>query len=103
VTFQPVNVLAQGREMAGVQGVGVGEWVVTVGQNLLSDRQDREVEARARPVPWGRVVSLQRLQDQDLLREFMRRQQEAAADFGNTESGDSAARDTTVGQTPSNP
>jgi RND family efflux transporter MFP subunit len=103
VTFQPVNVLAQGREMAGVQGVGVGEWVVTVGQNLLSDRQDREVEARARPVPWERVVSLQRLQDQDLLREFMRRQQEAAADFGNTESGDSAARDTTVGQIPSNP
>lgn len=89
-SFRPVTVLAQGRELAGVQGIGVGEWVVTVGQNLLGSAGDEEVTARARPIPWDRVMSLQRLQDQDLLHEFMRKQQEAARNFGSTPSDDTA-------------
>lgn len=90
-SFRPVTVLAQGREMAGVQGVRVGEWVVTVGQNLLSTSGDVAVTARARPIPWDRVVSLQRMQDEDLLREFMRRQQEAARNFGGTSPADTTS------------
>lgn len=101
VSFQRVTVLAEGREMAGVQGVQVGEWVVTVGQNLLTNQQNEDVQARARPVPWERVVNLQRLQDQDLLREFMRRQQEAAGNPDGAESTDGAAPDSAAGQSSS--
>lgn len=89
MVFKPVTVLAQGREMAGVQGVGVGEWVVTVGQNLLSVSAQEDLVARARPVPWNRVVSLQRLQDQDLLREFMAKQQRLAHDDDTTSNASS--------------
>lgn len=90
MVFKPVTVLAKGREMAGIQGVQIGEWVVTVGQNLLSTRASSDVVARARPIPWERVVSLQRLQDQDLLREFMAKQQRLAGEMDAVASDDTA-------------
>ena len=90
MVFKPVTVLAQGREMAGVQGVQVGEWVVTVGQNLLATSVRENVTARVRVIPWERVVSLQRLQDQDLLREFMAKQQRVARQL-NGAASDTAA------------
>ena len=74
--------------MAGVHGVPVGAWVVTVGQNLLSTRSGQPVLARIRPIPWDRVVSLQRLQDQDLLREFMAKQQRLASIAIDTSESD---------------
>ena len=79
MTFREVQVLAQGRDMAGVAGVQPGDWVVTMGQNLLTQTAGTErVEARVRPVTWERVAGLQGLQDQDLLRQFMEKQQRMA-------------------------
>lgn len=69
VEFIPIQVIAEGRDAAGVTGVRNGDWVVTVGQNLI-DRDDSEV-ARVRPVTWESIVQLQQLQPQDLLREIM--------------------------------
>lgn len=92
VQFRPVEVLARGREVAGIAGVQPGDWVVTVGQNLLSSRGEGRVQARVRPIPWERVVSLQRLQDDDLLREFMAKQQRLAQG-GSAPSGKAAAPD----------
>lgn len=91
MTFKEVDVLARGREMAGIAGVDPGAWVVTVGQNLLSNRGAGQVEARVRAIPWNRVVALQRLQDQDLLRQFMEKQQRLSRQQFNADSAAAAA------------
>jgi len=78
--FRPVELLAEGRMSAGVRGVDDGEWVVTVGQNLL--RSEEPSPVRVRPVSWERVVSLQELQREDLLRGFLERQQRLAGTLG---------------------
>jgi multidrug efflux pump subunit AcrA (membrane-fusion protein) len=75
VQFRPVEIVAQAPESAGVKGVAPGEWVVVVGQHLLA--QEREPMARVRAVEWNRIMELQQLQREDLLREFMERQQRA--------------------------
>ena len=91
--FREVDVLARGSGLVGVDGVQDGDWVVTVGQNLLSGRNRDRVDARARPMTWDRVAALQELQDQDLLRQFMEKQQRMAHEvFGGDETPDSAAR-----------
>ena len=77
MTFKPVEVLARGRGVAGVRGVELGDWVITVGQNLIRNL-DGQGQARARPVSWDRVVTLQELQDHDLLIQFMDKQQQLA-------------------------
>lgn len=78
MTFRRVNVLARGREAVGIDGVRPGDWVVTVGQNLLSASPEERPPARVRAVPWERIAALQRLQDQDLLRAYMEKQQAIA-------------------------
>lgn len=80
MTFREVQVLARGGGLVGVDGVQPGDWVVTVGQNLLTGTGQDRVDARARPVTWDRIVTLQELQDQDLLRQFMEKQQRLARD-----------------------
>jgi HlyD family secretion protein len=79
-SFRPVQVLAEGRAAVGVGGVAGGEWVVTVGQHLLP--ADRRGEARVRPVAWERVLTLQGLQREDLLRGFLEKQQHLARTRG---------------------
>lgn len=69
VEFVAIEVIAKGREAAGISGVRSGQWVVTVGQNLLVN--DRSGQARVRPVSWNRILDMQQLQPQDLLREVM--------------------------------
>lgn len=69
VEFRPVEVIARGRDAAGVSGVRSGDWVITVGQNLLV-RDNSEI-ARVRPVEWNDIIDMQRLRPQDLLREIM--------------------------------
>ncbi len=78
MTFRRVTVLARGRETVGLEGVQPGAWVVTVGQNLLDGTSDERPQARVRAIPWDRVAALQRLQDKDLLRNFMEKQQRLA-------------------------
>lgn len=75
--FKPVEVLARGRGMAGVVGIQSGEWVVTIGQSMLATLTG-DVQARIQPTTWERVTDLQLLQDQDLLRQFMEKQQRVA-------------------------
>jgi len=69
VEFMSVEVLARGRDAAGVTGVRSGDWVVTVGQNLID--RDNSNRARVRPKSWRSIVEMQRLQPQDLLRQIM--------------------------------
>lgn len=69
VEFIPIEVVARGRDAAGVNGIRSGDWVVTVGQNLLQ-RNNSEI-ARVRPVGWQNIMDMQRLRPQDLLREIM--------------------------------
>jgi RND family efflux transporter MFP subunit len=96
--FRQVEVLAEGRQTAGVRGIQPGDWVVTVGQNLLSTAGEERVDARVRPMAWSRLMSLQRMQDTDLLYRVLERQQRLAKQrFGN---GDSSATDTAGAGTP---
>jgi RND family efflux transporter MFP subunit len=82
VEFRPVEVVADGRDQVGVRGVRDGEWVVTVGQSLLHD-QSAEL-ARVRPLRWERVLRLQGLQKEDLLRGFLEEQPRIARARGAT-------------------
>ena len=94
--FQPVEVLARGGDAVGIAGVDPDRWVVVVGQHLLQGIVEQRVPARARPVPWARVSSLQDLQDEDLLRQFMAKQQRLSREaFGrdgqNSDTTDQSA------------
>ena len=58
------------RMEAGIVGVDPGQWVVTLGQNLLGGET---ADARVRPVEWGWVEKLQTLQREDLMQEVIER------------------------------
>lgn len=75
--FKPVQVIAKGRESAGVVGVNSGDWILTVGQSLMVGRQENV--ARIRAVTWDRILSMQRAQPQDLLRQVLEEQEMARA------------------------
>lgn len=85
--FRPVEVVAEGGQLVGVRGVEAGDWVVVVGQHLLSERSGEGTPARVRPVTWERIVSLQRLQRHDLLRQFMEKQQRLARQRADSIAG----------------
>lgn len=63
IQFMPVEVVASGRMASGVRGVREGDWVVTVGQNLLMGNVS---EARARVVEWDQMMRMQRMQSRDI-------------------------------------
>jgi HlyD family secretion protein len=69
VVFKPIEVIARGREAAGVTGITSGDWVVTVGQNLLV--RDRRDQARVRATSWDNILEKQRMRPQDLLLDIM--------------------------------
>jgi HlyD family secretion protein len=75
--FVPVNILAKGRMEAAVSSIEPGDWVVTIGHDLLGSSSG---SARVRPVDWKWVERLQSMQREDLLREVMERQQAAKQD-----------------------
>jgi hypothetical protein len=80
IPFRPISVIAEGPQTLGIDGVQPGEWVVVIGQHLLSAQGDRAVpQARIRVVDWDRILALQGLHREDLLRQFMEKQQELAA------------------------
>lgn len=91
--FREITVLARGRETAGIDGVGPGSWVVTVGQNLLNESFEDQPSARIRPMLWTRIAELQRLQDEDLLREFMEKQQQIARENRTSSAADEGGRE----------
>lgn len=69
VEFINIEVIARGREAAGVTGIQSGDWIVTVGQNLLV--RDQSEQARIRATSWDKILSMQRKQPQDLLEEIL--------------------------------
>lgn len=75
VEFQPIEVLAEGRMELGVSGIEPGSWVITVGQNLLSQGRN---QARVRTSTWERILSLQGLQRQELLQQILDQQQSSS-------------------------
>jgi len=98
-TFREVEVLAEGEQTAGVRGVEPGDLVVTVGQNLLDNDTGGRVDARVRPLPWSRLLALQRLQDTDLLNRVLDRQQRLAKQrFGNDSSPDDTTQSSVTRQ-----
>lgn len=66
--FVPVEIIAEGQMQAAVRSVTPEDWVVTVGQNLLTGDLAR---ARVRQVDWSHVERLQRLQREDLMLEII--------------------------------
>lgn len=70
VEFVSVDIVARGREEAGVTGIRSGQWVVTVGQNLLMEDRAGS-NARVRVVTWDEVIQKQNLQPQDVLRRIL--------------------------------
>lgn len=81
VEFRTIEVVAKGREAAGVTGVQSGDWVVTVGQSLMVGSTDNR--ARIRAASWERIMSMQQIQPEDLLHEVMSRDFSAGFRSGN--------------------
>ncbi len=69
VEFRPIVAVARGAGETAVANLAAGEWVVTLGQNLLATGRS---EARVRSVTWDHVRELQSLKRQNLLREVLR-------------------------------
>lgn len=81
VTQRAVEVLARGAGTAGVRGVNEGEWVVSIGQHLLA--RENATTARVRPAKWEQVLQLQGLQREDLLAQFLEKQQQIGRTRGS--------------------
>ena len=71
VQFKPIEVIAEGRMELGVSGIEPGSWIVTIGQDLLSQGRN---QARVRTSTWERILTLQGLQRQDLLNRVLDQQ-----------------------------
>ncbi|MDG5768212.1 efflux RND transporter periplasmic adaptor subunit [Balneolales bacterium ANBcel1] len=63
VQFVPIQIVARGRLITGVEGIPQDSWVVTLGQNLLVRGSE---EAYVRPVSWDHIINLQEIQSRDL-------------------------------------
>lgn len=72
VSFVGVDVIASGRMASGVRGINEGDWVVTVGKELL---MGNTIEARARVISWERIMEMQRTKSRDLFELIDQRQQ----------------------------
>lgn len=65
VRFVPVDVVARGRATSAITGVTPGDWVVTLGHNLLANRDAQP--ALVQPTPWEHILDLQQMRSNDLL------------------------------------
>jgi RND family efflux transporter MFP subunit len=72
VQFVPITVIASGRQATALEGVQPGDWVVTVGHQLLSDNESGQ--AIIQPTPWDHIMRLQQMQTRDLLDLIRQRQ-----------------------------
>ena len=75
VEFVPIEVIARGRLAAAVEGLEPGQWVVTVGHELLS--RNETGKAVIQPTPWEHIMRLQQMQTRDLLDLIRLKQEEA--------------------------
>ena len=77
VRFVPVDVIARGRSSSGVRGIEKGDWVVTIGHNLL--RSEETQKAVVQPTPWDHILDLQQMQSRDLLHIIRQKQEQNEA------------------------
>jgi len=86
VEARPVTVIADGGSRVAVDGVREGEWIVTLGQQLLQGSLEAvdggSVSARVRPTSWDRILELAGLQREDLLERFLAKQRIVARSLG---------------------
>lgn len=64
VEFVPVEVIGEGRAISGISGISEGQYVVTLGQNMLADRGSEE--ARVREAKWDDILDKQQLESRDI-------------------------------------
>lgn len=114
-----IDVLAEGEASVGVAGIEPGAWVVTLGQQLLHDatrggtgrrgggreaghaerstgEETRRPTARVRVARWDDVMTLQGLQREDLLRDFLAKQRIVARELGADIPPDPAVVDAVI-------
>ncbi len=75
VEFVEIEIVAEGHDLTGIRGINENAWVITLGQHLL--RGDKP-QARVRATSWERLITMQNLKREDLLKEFLEKQQEMA-------------------------
>ena len=75
VAFFEVEVIAPGHDLSGVTGISDDAWVITLGQQLLTGSSP---QAKVRATTWKRLITLQNLQREDLLKQFLEKQQRLA-------------------------
>jgi len=68
VTFKEIDIIARGKMEVAVSGLENGKWVVTLGQNLLSEGKK---QARVKTILWEHVIRLQQMQREDLLNDVI--------------------------------
>lgn len=75
IVYREISVVGRGRTTVGVRGIPPGSWVVAVGHDLLArnmtDDRSQPLEARVRELSWDRLITMQGLQQRDILRRFM--------------------------------
>jgi hypothetical protein len=107
VEARPVTVTADGGSRVAVDGVDQGEWVVTLGQQLLQESLDAAdggaITARVRPTTWDHILDLAALQREDLLEQFLAKQRIVARTLGaelpdSTAEVDAAIRAAAAGE-----
>ena len=85
IAFRDVELIAEGPESVGIRGLEPGAWVVVIGQHLLAAQAGEGPPlGRTQAIAWERIMELQRLQRDDLLREFMEKQQRLTDQVGAT-------------------
>lgn len=74
--FHPIVIIGRDADMLAVTGIEEDDWTIVLGQHLLDP--DETTQVRVRETSWERLLGLQRLQREDLLRSFLAEQQRIA-------------------------
>ncbi|MGM0589025.1 MAG: efflux RND transporter periplasmic adaptor subunit [Bacteroidota bacterium] len=88
VEFIPIEIIARGRQASGISGIESGQWVITLGQNLLVGS---ESQARVRTVSWERLLRLQESQSEELLRRVMNREYQTPPSVSTQQDADTSS------------
>ena len=75
IEFTEVEIVAEGHDLSGVRGIADNAWVITLGQHLL---RGEKPQARVRATSWDRLIAMQNLNRDDLLEQFLEKQQRMA-------------------------
>lgn len=79
VVRRDIQLIGEGRLLTAISGVRPGDWVVVLGQHLFEGASG---EARLRAIEWERVAELQSLQREDILNDYLAKQQRLAKMLG---------------------